>query len=108
MKYSGDAAPTFPHAADYSLTLAYLKAVEAAGTDDSDAVREELGKMKIDDFFAKGGSIRKDGLLVHDMYLLRVKDGNEDPWDVAEVVRSIPGEEAYFSLADGGCAMAQE
>ena len=108
MKYSGDVAPTFPHAADYSLTLAYLKAVEAAGTDDSDAVREELGKMKIDDFFAKGGSIRKDGLLVHDMYLLRVKDGNEDPWDVAEVVRSIPGEEAYFSLADGGCAMAQE
>ncbi|MAY62727.1 MAG: ABC transporter permease [Rhizobiales bacterium] len=108
MEYSGGAAPTFPHAADYSLTLAYLKAVEAAGTDDSDAVREELGKMKIDDFFAKGGSIRKDGLLVHDMYLLRVKDGNEDPWDVAEVVRSIPGEEAYFSLADGGCEMAQE
>lgn len=108
MEYSGGAAPTFPHAADYSLTLAYLKAIEAAGTDESDAVREELGKMKIDDFFAKGGSIRKDGLLVHDMYLLRVKDGNEDPWDVAEVVRSIPGEEAYFSLADGGCAMAQE
>ena len=107
MKYSGDAAPTFPHAADYSLTMAYLKAIDAAGTDDPDAVREQLGKMKIDDFFAKGGSIRKDGLLVHDMYLLQVQDAKGDPWDVAKVVRSIPGDDAYASLADGGCALAQ-
>ncbi|MCO6187630.1 ABC transporter substrate-binding protein [Rhizobium sp. L1K21] len=108
MAYSNNAAPTFPHAADYSLTMAYLKAIEAAGTDDADAVREQLGKMKIDDFFAKGGTIRKDGLLLHDMYLLQVEPGKEDPWDVAKVVRTIPGDEAYFSLADGGCALTQE
>lgn len=106
-KFSNGAAPTFPHAADYSLTMAYLKAIKAAGTDDPDAVRAELGKMKIDDFFAKGGMIRKDGLLVHDMYLLKVKDGGTDPWDVAEVVRTIPGKDAYASLADGGCKLAQ-
>jgi branched-chain amino acid transport system substrate-binding protein len=73
MKYSNGAAPTFPHAADYSLTIAYLNAIKAAGTDDADAVREQLGKMKIDDFFAKGGQIREVGLLVHDMYLLEVQ-----------------------------------
>lgn len=108
MKYSNGAAPTFPHAADYSLTMAYLKAIEAAGTDDPDAVRAELGKMKIDDFFAKGGTIRQDGLLMHDMYLLQVQDNaGGDPWDVAKVVRTIPGSDAYFSLADGGCPLVK-
>ncbi|MEW5423702.1 ABC transporter substrate-binding protein [Amorphus sp. 3PC139-8] len=107
MKYSNDAAPTFPHAADYSLTMAYLNAIKAAGTDDSDAVRAELGKMKIDDFFAKGGTIREDGLLVHDMYLLQVQEGADDPWNVAKVVRTIPGDEAYASLADSGCPLVQ-
>jgi len=108
MEYSGGGAPTFPHAADYSLTIAYLKAIEAAGTDNADAVREELGKMKIDDFFAKGGYIREDGLLIHDMYLLKVKQGAEDPWDVADVSRTISGEDAFFSLEDGGCGLVSQ
>jgi branched-chain amino acid transport system substrate-binding protein len=108
MKFSNGAAPTFVHAADYSLTIAYLKAVQAAGTDDADAVRAELGKMKIDDFFAKGGMIRQDGLLVHDMYLLQVQQAKDDPWDVAKVVRTIPGDQAYASLADGGCPLIKQ
>lgn len=107
LKFSGGAAPTFTHAADYSLTMAYLNAVKAAGTDDSDAVRAQLGKMKINDFFAKGGYIRKDGLLIHTMYLMQVQDNKGDPWNVAKIVRTIPGQQAFFSLADGGCALAQ-
>ncbi|QPM90591.1 ABC transporter substrate-binding protein [Pseudooceanicola algae] len=107
MEFSGGAAPTFPHAADYSLTMAYLNAIKAAGTDDPDKVRAELGKQPIDDFFAKGGMIREDGLLVHDMYLLKVKSGGSDPWDVADVVRTIPGDEAYASLENGGCPLVQ-
>ncbi|TMV89731.1 ABC transporter substrate-binding protein [Thioclava sp. BHET1] len=106
-KFSGGEAPTFPHAADYSLTMAYLNAIKAAGTDDPDKVRAQLGKAPIDDFFAKGGRIREDGLLVHDMYLLKVKSGGTDPWDVADVVRTIPGDEAYASLADGGCPLVK-
>ncbi len=107
MKYSNGAAPTFIHAADYSLTMAYLKAVKAAGTDDPDAVRAELGKMKIDDFFAKGGQIRPDGLLEHDMYLVQVQDATKDPWDVVKVVETIPGNQAYASLKDGGCPLVK-
>ena len=108
MKYSKGEAPTFPHAADYSLTIAYLKAIEAAGTDDADAVREQLGKMKIDDFFAKGGHIRPDGVLEHTMYLLKVKDKQaSDPWDVADVVREIPGDQAFLSMDKGGCPLVQ-
>jgi branched-chain amino acid transport system substrate-binding protein len=108
MKYSNGAAPTFPHAADYSLTMAYLNAVKAAGTDDPDKVREEMGKAPINDFFAKGGQIRQDGLLVHDMYLLQVQDAKDDPWDVAKVVQTIPGDQAYASLADGGCPLVTQ
>jgi branched-chain amino acid transport system substrate-binding protein len=108
MEYSNGATPTFVHAADYSLTMAYLNAIKAAGTDDSDKVREQLGKMKIDDFFAKGGEIRADGLLVHDMYLLKVKDDGTDPWDVADVARTIPGNEAYPALADSGCPLVTQ
>lgn len=107
IKYSDGAAPTFVRAADYSLTMAYLNAIKAAGTDDPDAVRAELGKMKIDDFFAKGGHIREDGLLEHDMYLLQVQDAKDDPWDVAKVVGTIPGKDAYFSLKDGGCPLVK-
>ncbi|HET8791360.1 MAG TPA: ABC transporter substrate-binding protein [Modicisalibacter sp.] len=100
------AAPTFPHAALYSATTAYLNAVKAAGTDDADVVREQLNGMPIDDFFAKGGHIRPDGLLIHDMYLLKVKESSESQgeWDVAEVVRTIPGEQAYPPLSESTCA----
>lgn len=108
MEYSNGAAPTFVHAADYSLTIAYLNAIKAAGTDDADAVREELGKMKIDDFFAKGGQIREDGLLVHDMYLVEVQEPKDGEWDVAKVTRTIPGDEAYPALEDSGCPLVSK
>ncbi|SDK79091.1 branched-chain amino acid transport system substrate-binding protein [Modicisalibacter muralis] len=100
------AAPTFPHAALYSATTAYLNAVKAAGTDDADAVRAQLNEMTIDDFFAKGGDIRPDGLLVHDMYLLKVKEASasKGEWDVAGVARVIPGEQAYPPLSESTCA----
>ncbi|MDE3079441.1 MAG: ABC transporter substrate-binding protein [Paracoccaceae bacterium] len=106
-KFSNDAAPTFSRAADYSLTMAYLNAIKAAGTDNPDAVRAELGKMKINDFFAKGGYIRKDGLLMHDMYLLKVQTPKDGKWDVAKVVATIPADVAYPSLKDGGCPLVK-
>ncbi|WP_199178561.1 ABC transporter substrate-binding protein [Acidimangrovimonas sediminis] len=103
-KFSNGASPTFVHAADYSLTMAYLNAVKAAGTDNPDKVRAELGKMTIDDFYTKGGKIRKDGLFVYDMYLLKVKPGGKD-WDVAQVVSKIPGDEAYGPM-NKACKLA--
>lgn len=103
----GGTTPTAVHAALYSATMAYLNAVKEAGTDDSDAVRKALGNTPIDDFFADGGEIRDDGLLVHDMYLLKVKspDDSKSKWDVAEIVETIPGDQAYPSLADSGCPL---
>lgn len=103
----GGTTPTFPHAALYSATMAYLNAVKAAGTDDSDAVRKAMGNHPIKDFFAKGGEIRDDGLLIHDMYLLKVKKASESKggWDVATVVRTIPGDQAYPPLSQSSCSL---
>ncbi|WP_198962736.1 ABC transporter substrate-binding protein [Mangrovitalea sediminis] len=102
-----DQAPTFPHAALYSATMTYLKAVKAAGTDNPDKVRAEMGKMKIDDFFAQGGHIRPDGLLVHKMFLVQAKKPGQakGKWDLLNVVREIPANEAYPPISESVCPL---
>jgi branched-chain amino acid transport system substrate-binding protein len=89
--------PTFNQAAYYSATMHYLKAVKAAGTTDPDKVMAEMKKMKINDFFAKGGYIRSDGLMVHPMYVMQVKTPAESkyPWDYYKLIKEIPGEQAF-------------
>src|SRR5690606_29593798 len=85
----------------YSSVLHYLKAVEAAGTDDGKAVADKMREMPVDDFFAKGAKIREDGRLIHDMYLIEVKRPAEStgPWDYYKVLRTIPGDQAAQPLA---------
>jgi branched-chain amino acid transport system substrate-binding protein len=89
--------PTMDQAGVYSATLTYLKAVKAAGTTDSDKVMAQLKKDKINDLFAKGGYIRADGAMIHDMYVMQVKTPQESkyPWDYYKVVRKMSGEEAF-------------
>ena len=98
--------PTSLHAADYSAVTTYLKAVQAAGTTDSDKVMEQLHKIKIDDFYAKG-YIRQDGSMIHDMYLMQVKTPAEskEPWDYYKIVATIPGEQAFDTKAESRCAL---
>ncbi|WP_322043619.1 ABC transporter substrate-binding protein [Paraburkholderia sp. J67] len=99
--------PSELQAADYSAVTNYLKAVQAAGTTDADKVMAQLKKTKIDDFYTKGGYIRQDGVLIHDMYLVEVKKPSEakGPWDLYKVVQTIPGEQAYTAKADSKCAL---
>jgi branched-chain amino acid transport system substrate-binding protein len=89
--------PTMDQAGVYSATLTYLKAVKAAGTTDSDKVMAQLKKDKINDLFAKGGYIRADGAMIHDMYVMQVKTPQESkyPWDYYKVIRKMSGEEAF-------------
>ena len=91
-------------AGDYSATLSYLKAVEAAQSTDADKVMAALKSLKIDDMFAQG-YIRADGAMVHDMYLMQVKKRGESkqPWDYYKVVSKIPGEQAYAPTKPGAC-----
>jgi branched-chain amino acid transport system substrate-binding protein len=102
--------PTMVHAGVYSATLQYLKAVQAAGTDAPDAVMAQLKKTKINDMFAKGGYIRVDGRMVHDMYLMQVKKQSESkyPWDYYTVKATIPGDQAYRPLAQSACPLVKK
>ena len=99
--------PTDVQAADYSATMAYLKAVQAAGTTDADKVMEELRKMTINDFYTKNGKIRPDGRMVHDMYLVEAKQPSESkgPWDYLKVVKTLPGDQVYTTKAESKCAL---
>ena len=99
--------PTMDQAGYYSATLTYLAAVKSAGTTDSDRVMAELHRMKINDMFAKGGYIRADGVMIHDMYVMQVKSPQEAryPWDYYKVVRQMPGEQA-FGPVTGACPLA--
>ncbi len=99
--------PTMLHAADYSVTTQYLNAVKATGTDDADKVMTKLKETKINDVFAKGGVIRPDGRMVHDMYLMEVKKKADSkyPWDYYKVVQTIPGDQAYMTKAESKCAL---
>jgi len=98
--------PTDIHAADYSATMNYLKAVQAVGTTDADKVMEQLRATPIDDFYAKG-TIRPDGRFVHDMYLMQVKSPAEskEAWDYYKVVAKLPGEEVFTTQAESKCAL---
>ena len=99
--------PSSIQAADYSATLQFLQAVKATGTDDSDKVLAHMKKTKVNDVFAKGGWIRDDGTMVHDMYLMQVKapEKSTEPWDYYNVVETIKGEAAWTTKADSKCAL---
>jgi branched-chain amino acid transport system substrate-binding protein len=102
--------PSSIQAADYSATLTYLNAVKAAGTDDADKVMAALRKAKINDMYAKGGTIRADGKMLHDMYLMQVKSPKEStkPWDYYKQVAKFPGDKAYNSLAESKCPLIKK
>jgi branched-chain amino acid transport system substrate-binding protein len=99
--------PTMDQAGVYSATLTYLKAVKAAGTTDSDKVMAQLKKDKINDMFTKGGYIRADGAMIHDMYVMQVKTPQESkyPWDYYKIIRKMSGEEAFGPIT-GLCPLA--
>ena len=99
--------PTMDQAGVYSAVLTYLKAVKAAGTTDADKVMAQLKKDKINDMFTRGGYIRADGAMIHDMYVMQVKTPQESkyPWDYYRVVRKMSGEEA-FGPVTGLCPLA--
>ena len=99
--------PSSVQAGDYSAALQYLNAVKATGTDDADKVLAHMRKTKINDVFAKGGYIRGDGRMVHDMYLMQVKTPAQstEPWDYYNVVQTFKGEEAWTTKAESKCAL---
>jgi branched-chain amino acid transport system substrate-binding protein len=63
----------------------------------------------INDFFVQNGVIRADGLMVHDMFVFRVKrpDESHGPWDYLQLVATIPGDQAFEPLKQSKCPLVQ-
>ena len=101
--------PTMTHAGVYSSTLHYLRAVNASGTDDGKQIAAKMRESKVDDFFAKGGAIRVDGRMVHDMYLVQVKRSEESryAWDYYRILSTIPGDTAFRPLSESQCPLVR-
>ncbi|SFC43723.1 amino acid/amide ABC transporter substrate-binding protein, HAAT family (TC 3.A.1.4.-) [Marinospirillum celere] len=101
------ARPSMVQAGIYSSTMHYLKGVEATGSDKASVVREWMANNEINDMFAKGGYVREDGRMVHDMYLAEVKTPAESSgeWDLYKIVRTIPGDEAFRPLSQSQCRL---
>ena len=99
--------PNMSQAGAYSSTMHYLKAVEAAKTDDTAKVMTQMKATPINDFFAKNGRIREDGRMVHDMYLFQVKTPTESkaPWDYFKLIATVPGDKAFLPLSQSQCPL---
>ncbi|ABQ39389.1 MULTISPECIES: ABC transporter substrate-binding protein [Bradyrhizobium] len=102
--------PTSAQAGVYSSVTHYLKAVKAAGTTDPDAVMKVMRATPINDMFAKGGRIREDGRMVHDMYLFEVKKPSESKAksDDYKLLATVPGNEAFQSLELSRCPLVKK
>ncbi|NKK77300.1 ABC transporter substrate-binding protein [Rhizobium leguminosarum] len=101
--------PNMVHTGTYSAVTQYLKAVQKAGTDETEAVAKLLHEMPVDDVFGRGGTVGANGRMIHDMYLLQVKKPSEskEPWDYFNVLATIPGKEAYIDPAKSGCDLVK-
>lgn len=93
----------------YSSVLHYLKAVQAAGTDDGKIVAQKMRELPVNDDFAKNGKVREDGRMEHDMYLIQVKTPAESKgaWDYYKVLRTIPGAQATQPLSESRCSLVK-
>jgi branched-chain amino acid transport system substrate-binding protein len=89
--------PTMWQAGVYSSVMHYLKAIQAAGTDEPLKVAAKMRDMPVEDFFSRNGHLRADGLMVHDLMLVQVKkpEDSKYPWDYYQILTQIPGEAAF-------------
>ncbi|MCP3719978.1 ABC transporter substrate-binding protein [Paraburkholderia sp. CNPSo 3281] len=99
--------PNMVQAGDYSSVMHYLKAIEAAGTDNAKDVMAKMREMPINDFFAKNGKIREDGRMVHDMYLAQVKTPSESkyPWDYYKIKKVLPASTVTIPVEQSKCPL---
>jgi branched-chain amino acid transport system substrate-binding protein len=88
----------------------YLKAVKAAGTDETGAVMRKMREVPVDDFFARNGRILENGRMIHDMYLFKVKAPGESkyPWDYYTHVGTVAATEAFRPLAESACPLVKK
>jgi branched-chain amino acid transport system substrate-binding protein len=103
------AMPNMIQAGTYSGVLHYLKAIEAAGTDETEAVAAKMHELPVSDLFAENGKVAPNGRMISDVYLMQVKTPEESTgeWDYYDVLATIPGDDAYMDPAASGCPLVE-
>ncbi|TKT75020.1 ABC transporter substrate-binding protein [Aquamicrobium sp. LC103] len=106
---NGGKMPTMVQAGVYSSVLHYLKAVEATGGKETEALMAKMKEMPTDDPLFGKGVVRADGRKTHDSYLFRVKkpEDSKGPWDYYETVSTIPADKAFRPLDQGECPLVK-
>ncbi len=101
------AMPTMFQASIYSAMMHYLRAIDVTGTDEAKAVMAQMRATPINDFMTHDGRIREDGRVIRDLYLMQVKTPAEShgEWDLAKVVSTIPGDQAFRPLSESQCPL---
>jgi branched-chain amino acid transport system substrate-binding protein len=99
--------PTGNQAAGYSATMHYLNAVKAVDSDDAGKVIAQMKKTTINDMYLKNATIRGDGRVMYDMFLMQVKAPSESkyPWDYVKIVERVPAAQAFTTKAESKCAL---
>ncbi|RJF75484.1 ABC transporter substrate-binding protein [Rhodopseudomonas palustris] len=101
--------PTMWQAGVYSAVTHYLQGIKDAGTDEPLKVAAKMREKPIEDFFARNGKLREDGLMVHDLMLVQVKSPEESkyPWDYYKILTKISGDDA-FGPPDPACPLVKK
>jgi len=107
MERSGGFIPNLITAGTYASVLHYLKAVQAAGTDDGTVVATKMREMPVNDFYNKNVEIRADGRVMHKTYLMKVKSPSESKYrgDYYRALAEMSGEQSFKPLADSQCPL---
>lgn len=98
-------APSTFQVGTYSAVKSYLKAVEATNSTDPKTVIAKMRETPVKDAFTDNGKLRPDGRMVHDVYLVQIKSPEESKgeWDLIKLVATIPGDQAFRPINEGGC-----
>ncbi|GGC47074.1 ABC transporter substrate-binding protein [Chelatococcus reniformis] len=99
--------PSSNQAGVYSATMAYLRAVAAAGTDTGKTVVAEMKKAPFQDKLFGDFAVRPDGRGIHPIHLFEVKSPAESkyPFDYYKLVATVPADKAFRPISEGGCPM---
>ena len=107
---NGGKYPSMVHAGVYSSVIHYLKAVDAAKTDDGTKVAAKMKELPTDDVLFGKGTVRADGRKIHPAYLFQVKKPSESkgPYDYYKLVSTIPANEAFRPLSESECPLVKK
>ena len=106
---NGGKMPSMAHAGVYSAVVHYLKAIESLKDKDATKVMAKMKETPTDDPLLGRGSIRPDGRKIHDMYLFEVKKPAESKgeWDLYKFLATIPADQAFRPISEGGCPLVK-